>query len=293
MPSEAYSRNLKTSVGISEAAYITNDNTMLNTPSRNQKLLALLIIVISLGFMVVAYKANQQTQNIAPRAQVSTTDVGAPTTNTGANTTKPTMVTQLPPNGQPPVSPAPPEQITSVPICQEGIKSILADPKDCAIDQKTGAGTGPVSTTATGTTSVSRLMLKGIVCWNDNGDGIQDSTEFLALNTGCITKEEIATYLTQAQDFCKGKKAPSCSGTVPTPPSPRPTARPSAVPSTNCATKSKGDVNCDGRIDLVDFNIWLSEFNGLSKTLNADVNGDGRVSGADFDVWRQTYTSGS
>lgn len=268
---------------------------MLNTPSRNQKLLALLIIVISLGFMVVAYKANQQTQNIAPRAQVSTNTGNPTTTNTGANTTKPTVVTQLPPNGQP----LPPEAVPTVSTCQEGVKSILADPGNCTVDPKTAGGSP--STTATGGTTkdVPKSVLKGVLCWNDNGDGIQDSTEFLALNTGCITREEMTTYLTQAQDFCKGKKAPSCGGSgggVITPGaggSGGGVGPTSAVPPTNCATKSKGDVNCDGRIDLVDFNIWLSEFNGLSKTLNADVNGDGRVSGADFDVWRQTYTSGS
>lgn len=93
----------------------------------------------------------------------------------------------------------------------------------------------------------------------------------------------------------KGQPAPTAGKTQPTPSSGLISVIPTQSGGTNekpvsCSTKSKGDVNCDGKIDLIDFNIWLSEFNSDAPPLNADINGDGKVNLTDFEIWRVEFT---
>jgi hypothetical protein len=62
------------------------------------------------------------------------------------------------------------------------------------------------------------------------------------------------------------------------------------VPPTGstCALKSEGDANCDGKINLADFEAWRSEFyNGTGST--ADFNADSHVTLADFEIWRTGF----
>lgn len=61
-----------------------------------------------------------------------------------------------------------------------------------------------------------------------------------------------------------------------------------------CSTTNRGDANCDGKIDLADFEMWRKESLGILTTKNADFDGNGTVSLPDFETWRKTYTgSGS
>lgn len=55
--------------------------------------------------------------------------------------------------------------------------------------------------------------------------------------------------------------------------------------------KSKGDVNCDGKVDLVDFELWRREFVGELTTLLSDLNVDNKVDLIDFEIWRQGFFS--
>ena len=57
-----------------------------------------------------------------------------------------------------------------------------------------------------------------------------------------------------------------------------------------CPTYQKGDFDCNGMIDLIDFDIWAGEFNDSSKNPRSDVNGDGKASLADYEVWRENYS---
>lgn len=61
--------------------------------------------------------------------------------------------------------------------------------------------------------------------------------------------------------------------------------------TTGCI-KSGGDANCDGRVDLVDFEKWRREFTGEETTLLADLNRDGKIDLVDFEIWRQGFFSG-
>jgi hypothetical protein len=61
------------------------------------------------------------------------------------------------------------------------------------------------------------------------------------------------------------------------------------------ASKAKGDANCDGQINSIDFEIWRNEMfdqgglNGTTKsTWQSDFNCDQKVSGVDFEIWRKT-----
>lgn len=56
-----------------------------------------------------------------------------------------------------------------------------------------------------------------------------------------------------------------------------------------CA-KAKGDANCDGRVDGVDYSLWLNTqcqpAAGQScADLKADFNGDGKVNDDDYQIW--------
>lgn len=90
---------------------------------------------------------------------------------------------------------------------------------------------------------------------------------------------------------------------TPTPFSASPTRTPTLIQATNpihptvsptpillCVKKSLGDANCDGLIDLIDFEIWRREFTGSAITRNADYNADGFVNLIDFEFWRRAFS---
>lgn len=55
----------------------------------------------------------------------------------------------------------------------------------------------------------------------------------------------------------------------------------------SCSTKSKGDANCDGKIDSQDFDIWRSEFGKTLRLYRSDFNKDGKIDLLDFAIWKQ------
>ena len=58
-----------------------------------------------------------------------------------------------------------------------------------------------------------------------------------------------------------------------------------------CPRKPEGDANCDGHIDLVDYELWRRENFGEVTTKIADFNGDGVVDMVDFNIWQAHYPS--
>jgi len=66
-----------------------------------------------------------------------------------------------------------------------------------------------------------------------------------------------------------------------------PTSAPTATPAVPCPFKSQGDANCDGKIDNgEDYNIWKYEFTGKTNQRQADFDHNGRVNLVDFEIWR-------
>lgn len=73
------------------------------------------------------------------------------------------------------------------------------------------------------------------------------------------------------------------------------TSVPTAILTTlpYCYLKSKGDANCDGNIDDKDFNIWVSEFKGISTDKSSDFDNKDGVTIVDFNIWRTSMADSS
>ncbi len=56
-----------------------------------------------------------------------------------------------------------------------------------------------------------------------------------------------------------------------------------------CQTKSSGDANCDGVVQMTDFEIWRKEYMKSLTTLDSDFDGNGVVNMLDFEAWRKGY----
>lgn len=70
-----------------------------------------------------------------------------------------------------------------------------------------------------------------------------------------------------------------------------PTPLPCSCPSTGISKLQSGDVNCDGKTDVVDFSLWKIEFiqKGISKA--SDLNCDGKIDIFDFAVWKTAFVN--
>ncbi len=68
-----------------------------------------------------------------------------------------------------------------------------------------------------------------------------------------------------------------------------------ALPShaQTCATKSQGDANCDGKPDLIDYEIWRREYLKTLTTTTANFNTDTGVDLIDYEIWRKGYAASS
>lgn len=71
-------------------------------------------------------------------------------------------------------------------------------------------------------------------------------------------------------------------------PSNTPPAGPTATTAPACPPKSAGNANAGPNcvIDSGDYDIWASEASGTSQDKAADFNGDGKVDILDFNIWR-------
>lgn len=65
-----------------------------------------------------------------------------------------------------------------------------------------------------------------------------------------------------------------------------PTATP---PAPICPLRVDGDVNCDGDVDLSDFEIWRRELMNELSTKQSDLNLDLEVDLLDFELWRRGF----
>lgn len=89
-------------------------------------------------------------------------------------------------------------------------------------------------------------------------------------------------------------RTPQCVGsntpTVTTILTPTPTQTQVLTPtptSGTCPLKPKGDSDCNGVIDLIDFEMWRKEAKREVSTQISDYNNDGVVDIVDFEVWRK------
>ena len=64
---------------------------------------------------------------------------------------------------------------------------------------------------------------------------------------------------------------------------------PNTTPPPSCLLKPKGDADCNGTIDLIDFEIWRKEFAGEKVMEQADFNNTKTADLADFEIWRKGF----
>ncbi len=71
---------------------------------------------------------------------------------------------------------------------------------------------------------------------------------------------------------------------------PTPTAPNVPTPTTNpCPLKQTGDANCDGAINLNDFERFRQEYTGILASKTSDFNIDGKITLMDFEIWRRNF----
>lgn len=58
----------------------------------------------------------------------------------------------------------------------------------------------------------------------------------------------------------------------------------------SCQSSELGDADCSGIIDSGDFNFWKDELTGVSHEKNTDFNQNGKVDLVDFEIWRRNTT---
>ncbi|MEN9328380.1 MAG: hypothetical protein RI947_1188 [Candidatus Parcubacteria bacterium] len=66
-----------------------------------------------------------------------------------------------------------------------------------------------------------------------------------------------------------------------------PTITPTLPPISDCPKKSRGDANCDGFVDIVDFEIFRKEYTGPLSTKDSDFDMNNIVDIVDFEIWRR------
>jgi hypothetical protein len=85
------------------------------------------------------------------------------------------------------------------------------------------------------------------------------------------------------------------STSTPTPtPTPTNTPRPTATNTLTPTPDIPGDANGDGRIDGIDYVVWLNHYNPSTQQDGeesiGDFNDDGKVDGLDYVIWLNNYT---
>ena len=61
------------------------------------------------------------------------------------------------------------------------------------------------------------------------------------------------------------------------------------TPPVSCGKKQLGDADCNNKIELNDFVIWVKEFRGTETTKNADFDNSDKVDLSDFVTWIKGY----
>ena len=61
------------------------------------------------------------------------------------------------------------------------------------------------------------------------------------------------------------------------------------ISSTSCIKKNTGDSDCDGVVNISDFEIWRKEYFQTISSKTADFDTSGKIDLADFEIWRKGY----
>lgn len=141
--------------------------------------------------------------------------------------------------------------------------------------------------------SVRDGQLHNIQLWalNKNSEGVQIGTVNGVFLNNNIT---LGNYIAYDSD--------NFPTLTPTPTGGAPSRTPTPTGGEAACRRSRGDANCDGRINLADYQIWLSQFdrlilpNTVSNNANFICREDGPLTRfvdlTDFEAWRRNTDSG-
>lgn len=64
-----------------------------------------------------------------------------------------------------------------------------------------------------------------------------------------------------------------------------------SLSNSTCSKLDLGDADCSGKITLLDFEIWRTEYNHERLTFEADFDGDRIVGKKDYNIWAKNFTA--
>lgn len=136
---------------------------------------------------------------------------------------------------------------------------------------------------------------------------------FGATSAECVSVTNALRAAEFDQQAAVTQVAPQCSAQVRVAPrcevfqEPTPTPVVDPSPTDTVCNKSQGDADCVGGVRLVDFSIWLGEYqagctleepekcgadeDADSSAMDADFNDDDRISLIDFGIWKNTFVA--
>lgn len=82
------------------------------------------------------------------------------------------------------------------------------------------------------------------------------------------------------------------TSTITLTPTPPPGATITPTPGPSCPLKNRGDADCNGKINIFDFNIWRDEFLEVANTTSSNFDGSGGehpITIFDFNIWRDGF----
>ncbi len=188
------------------------------------------------------------------------------------------------------------ENLTLQGITQEGFCGQAAFGLDSVL--KYTAGTGGLKFSlvtikgdnllADGTKCITTVGFKRVT--NSNGTIVSDAKVALAENAqwqavGSKTLVPDVDTTPVAITFSPNAPIPSITITPPVGSGPNLPVTPPV--GGNCSSKIKGDCNCDGKIDVIDWEILRSSIRSEGQA--CDVNGDGTINSVDLTIWKTNH----
>lgn len=227
---------------------------------------------------------------------------------TPTKTPTPTATRTLTPTKNPtPTSTLPPGAVpTSTPIIHVTIYGKHLDengnPLTKNIGQSVSLSNGLADTTSlgawdfsgirSGTYTVTAKLISGYTIYNSFCEGchIRFGSSYKQGNTVTLTLPSPTGRISTIADIYF-KYIPILTSTL------IPTQKPITITSSPtvsyCSLKNQGDANCDGKINILDFNLWknefLSELEEKTTKRDSDFNKDNLVTILDFNIWRTGF----
>jgi len=157
----------------------------------------------------------------------------------------------------------------------------------CQDEKSSGGGVPPVVVVGNGTCGGPQCDNWSEKCNWDGTKCRRDVCTHNAINANCSYNSQQSCE----DNGCKWTPPPVYSygqGSYTPPPTSTPVLP--TLTSVPCTRKAQGDANCDGKVDGIDYSLWLNNqcnpgANQTCANLKADFNSDGKVNDDDYNLW--------